>query len=101
MHKKNLFITLHNIDSTLQSAIEKRFEQLQLKTIHLELTTKTDSSNNAIIEVKANEQAASACHDIKDFFEEYRLLNQNIQHLSFAYMKATTSFIEFDYGHEK
>lgn len=99
MTKKNLFISLNNIDAALKNAIEKRFEQLDLQTIHLELKSLTDNSDIALIKVEACEKNPSACHDIKEFFEEYRLLNQNIQHLAFGYMKATNSFIEFDYGH--
>ena len=98
MNKKDLFITLRNIDEKLQKAIEVIVEGMSLQTINLKINNLTVDISHSIVEICICNKSKQACYMTKSFFDEYRELNKKIQHLIFKYMNATNSFIEFKYG---
>jgi len=98
MNKKDLFITLQNIDEKLRNALEIIIESMSLQTINLKINNLSTDRSCSIVEICICTKSKQACYMTKSFFDEYRELNKKIQHLIFKYMNATNSFIEFKYG---
>lgn len=103
LSKKDLHITLNNIDIQLEKAIDKVIEDLSLKTMNLNLKhAKNQIQCKApLIKVKISDDGEIACSITREFFDEYREFNRNLQNLVFKYMKVTNSYIEFEYGEYK
>lgn len=100
MDKKDLQITLNNIDKQLTYAIHEITKDMTFKTFALNIDSckKEQHCDCPIIQIKISDKSKDSCSITKDFFHEYKELNKDLQKLVFKYMKLTNSFIEFEYG---
>lgn len=98
MTKKDLYITLQNIDKTLTQGIHNIINDMRLETINLNVNSINECASCKIIQIRIGDNSKKACSLTKIFVDEYKELNKRLQELSFKYMKATNSFIEFEYG---
>lgn len=99
MRKKDLYITLLNIDNNLTNAITELLNTIELQTIRINLRLRKDSTEEPVIKVRLDSNSsAHITEDTQEFLIEYKEFNKTMQKLVFKYMQATTSFIEFEYG---
>ena len=99
MIKKDLYITLLNIDENLTNAIHELMQTITLNTIRVNIRSRKDSTEEPVIKVRlGSDSSDKVSQQTLDFMVEYKEFNKTIQKLVFKYMQATTSFIEFEYG---